>query len=258
VTSMWLAALFWLALHLFVAGPLRRGLVARLGERVFFGLFSLLSVIGLVWLVFAYRAAPFVPLWPTAPWAGYVALPLVLVAFTLVVLGRGRSNPTSTRQKPIGAGRLPVHGITRVTRHPRLSGIALWAMAHLLVNGHLAALLLFGAILVTVLNGMASIDRKRRLAVGAAAWDDFAAHTSRLPFVAILAGRTPSGCSPACSGCMASSAPRRCLSSRPERPYLAGRRFSWTVNPSWPSTRTAPVFPPSKSLEPSRWPVANS
>jgi uncharacterized membrane protein len=189
VTSMWLAALFWLALHLFVAGPLRRGLVARLGERVFFGLFSLLSVIGLVWLVVAYRAAPFVPLWPTAPWAGYVALPLVLVAFTLVVLGRGRSNPTSTRQKPIGAGRLPVHGITRVTRHPRLSGIALWAMAHLLVNGHLAALLLFGAILVTVLNGMASIDRKRRLAVGAAAWDDFAAQTSRLPFVAILAGR---------------------------------------------------------------------
>jgi uncharacterized membrane protein len=189
VTPMWFAALFWLALHLFVAGPLRRGLVARLGERVFFGLFSLLSVIGLVWLVFAYRAAPFVPLWPTAPWAGYVALPLVLVAFTLVVLGRGRSNPTSTRQKPIGAGRLPVHGITRVTRHPRLSGIALWAMAHLLVNGHLAALLLFGAILVTVLNGMASIDRKRRLAVGAAAWDDFAAQTSRLPFVAILAGR---------------------------------------------------------------------
>ena len=168
MTSMWLAALFWLALHLFVAGPLRRGLVARLGERLFFGLFSLLSVIGLAWLVFAYRAAPFVPLWPTAPWAGYVALPLVLVAFTLVVLGRGRSNPTSTRQKPIGAGRLPVHGITRVTRHPRLSGIALWAMAHLLVNGHLAALLLFGAILVTVLNGMASIDRKRRLAVGAA------------------------------------------------------------------------------------------
>ena len=182
MTSMWLAALFWLALHLFVAGPLRRGLVARLGERLFFGLFSLLSVIGLVWLVFAYRAAPFVPLWPTAPWAGYVALPLVLVAFTLVVLGRGRSNPTSTRQKPISAGRLPVHGITRVTRHPRLSGIALWAMAHLLVNGHLAALLLFGTILVTVLNGMASIDRKRRLAVGAAAWDDFAAQTSRLPF----------------------------------------------------------------------------
>jgi len=40
--------------------------------------------------------------------------------------------------------------------------------------------------------------------------------------------------------------------------YLAGRGFSWTVNPSCPSTLTAPVFPPSKSLESSRWPVANS
>ena len=45
--------------------------------------------------------------------------------------------------------KLPVHGITRVTRHPRLCGVSLWAIAHLLVNGHLAALLMFGALLVT-------------------------------------------------------------------------------------------------------------
>ena len=40
--------------------------------------------------------------------------------------------------------------------------------------------------------------------------------------------------------------------------YLADRCFSWTVKPSCPSTLTAPVLPPSKSLEPSRSPVANS
>jgi hypothetical protein len=40
--------------------------------------------------------------------------------------------------------------------------------------------------------------------------------------------------------------------------YLADRCFSWTVKPSCPSTLTAPVFPPSKSLESSRLPVANS
>ena len=40
--------------------------------------------------------------------------------------------------------------------------------------------------------------------------------------------------------------------------HLACRHFSWTVNPSFPSTLTAPVFPPSKSPEPRRWPVANS
>jgi hypothetical protein len=45
--------------------------------------------------------------------------------------------------------------------------------------------------------------------------------------------------------------------SRAGQLYVAGRR-GWTVNPSFPSTLTAPVFPPSKSPEARRWPVANS
>jgi hypothetical protein len=40
--------------------------------------------------------------------------------------------------------------------------------------------------------------------------------------------------------------------------YLAGHGLCWTVNPSFPSTATAPLFPPSKSPESRRWPVANS
>ena len=46
------------------------------------------------------------------------------------------------------------------------------------------------------------------------------------------------------------------MTARREPLYPAGRRFSWTVNPSCPSTLTAPVFPPSKSVEASRSPVA--
>jgi uncharacterized membrane protein len=85
--------------------------------------------------------------------------------------------------------KLPIYGITRVTRHPRLCGVSLWAVAHLLVNGQLAAVLMFGALLVTALNGMVSIDHKRRRVLGAV-WDEFEAQTSRLPFAAIVAGRT--------------------------------------------------------------------
>jgi hypothetical protein len=70
MTSMSLAAAFWLGLHLIVAGPLRSPLVDRLGERYFFGIFSLLSIAGLVWFVAAYRMAPFVPLWPLFPALG--------------------------------------------------------------------------------------------------------------------------------------------------------------------------------------------
>jgi uncharacterized membrane protein len=85
--------------------------------------------------------------------------------------------------------KLPVYGITRVTRHPRLCGVSFWAVAHLLVNGQLAALLMFGSLLVSALNGLVSIDRKRRHALGPL-WDEFEKQTSRLPFAAILTGRT--------------------------------------------------------------------
>lgn len=57
--------------------------------------------------------------------------------------------------------KLPVYGIPRVTRHPRLCGVSLWAIAHLPINDHFAARFMFGAPLVTAVSGMVSIDRKR-------------------------------------------------------------------------------------------------
>jgi uncharacterized membrane protein len=181
MASMILAAAFWLVLHLVVAGPLRPLLAARLGEPGFRGMFSLLSAAGLGWLILAYRAAPDVPLWSPLPGAASVALPLTLVAFLLLAYSFGADMLLKDE--------LPVRGITRVTRHPMLWAFALWAVAHLLANGGLADLMLFGAILLTALNGMVSIDRKRQRALGPR-WDAFAAQTSRLPFAAILAGRT--------------------------------------------------------------------
>jgi uncharacterized membrane protein len=189
MASIALAAAFWLGLHLIVAGPWRVGLVAILGERSFFGIFSLLSIVGVVWFVFAYRAAPWTPLWPTVSASGYLAFVLIFLAFLLVTVGIGPMNPTTTRPHRMIDNKLPVYGITRVTRHPRLCGVSLWGIAHLLVNGNLAALIMFGALLVTAVNGMVSIDRKRRRVLDGL-WDEFAAQTSRLPFAAILSGRT--------------------------------------------------------------------
>ncbi len=189
MTSMWLAAVFWLGLHFVVAGPLRWLLIDKLGERLFRGIFSLLSLAGLVWFVVAYRMAPFVPLWPTNPAFGWLAFVLLFVGFLLTVVGIGPTNATETNAPRMIADKLPVYGITRVTRHPRLCGLSLWAIAHMLVNGHLAALIMFGALLVTALNGMVSIDRKRRRTLGPL-WDEFEKQTSLVPFAAILSGRT--------------------------------------------------------------------
>jgi uncharacterized membrane protein len=188
MVSMILAAAFWVALHFIVAGPLRPLLAAWLGEQAFRGLFALLSAAGLAWLVLAYRAAPYMPLWQPVPGAAYIALPLMFVAFLLLAFSIGAGNPTLAGADMLLKDRLPIHGITRITRHPGLWAFALWALAHLLANGDVAGVLLFGAILVTALNGMVSIDRKRHRALGRG-WDDFAAQTSRVPFAAILAGR---------------------------------------------------------------------
>ena len=114
MTSMSLAALFWLGLHLIVAGPLRSPLVDKLGERYFFGIFSLLSIAGLGWFVVAYRMAPFVPLWPTIPALGWLVFVLVFLAFLLTVIGSGPMNPTTAKPYWIIDNKLPVYGITRV------------------------------------------------------------------------------------------------------------------------------------------------
>ena len=114
---------------------------------------------------------------------------MVFLAFLLAALGIGPMNPTTTKRYRMIDNKLPVYGIMRVTRHPRLCGLTLWGIAHVLVNGNLAALIMFGALLVTAVNGMVSIARKRRRALGPL-WDEFEKQTSRLPFAAILTGRT--------------------------------------------------------------------
>ena len=80
-------------------------------------------------------------------------------------------------------------GIVRVTRHPFLIGVGLWAVVHLVANGDVASFIFFGAFAVTALAGTVSIDAKRRRALGPG-WQSFAAQTSIVPFAAIAAGRT--------------------------------------------------------------------
>ena len=78
--------------------------------------------------------------------------------------------------------------MVRITRHPMMNAGGLWSGAHLLANGDTAALVFFGTFLLTVLVGVPSQDAKlaRRDPLK---WADLRVSTSRLPFVAILAGR---------------------------------------------------------------------
>ena len=120
-------------------------------------------------------------------WWKPFAIILMLPASLLVVIGLTTPNPTAVAQENRLAQ--PPQGIVRVTRHPFLTGVGLWALVHLIGNGDVASLVFFAVWAVVALAGTVSIDGKRRRLLGAAAWEPFAAQTSIVPFAAIAAGR---------------------------------------------------------------------
>jgi uncharacterized membrane protein len=107
--------------------PLHSSLRARVGRNRYRGLFSLVSLIGFALIVVGMGRAPFMPVWNPPAWADRVAVWIMPVALVLLV-----------------AAFLPTN-LKRVTRHPMLWGVTIWAAAHLLANGDLASLILFGS-----------------------------------------------------------------------------------------------------------------
>jgi uncharacterized membrane protein len=184
------ASAFFLLIHFGVSGTrLRDALVARLGPGRYRGAFALASILGLVWMIYAFRHAPSVPLWGFVPGFRHVAYLLVLIAFLFAVIGVATPSPTRVgMESKLAQGPDIARGMVRISRHPFLWGTALWALVHLIVNGELAASILFGTLLVLALGGTAAIDAKRRGAFGDQ-WTQFAAVTSNIPFAAIAAGR---------------------------------------------------------------------
>jgi uncharacterized membrane protein len=121
-----------------------------------------------------------------------LATPLAFVAFELVGLSFMFPNPTSIGgDEYLARASAPPEpvGIQRITRHPFLWGMSLWAGAHLLANGSVRDLVLFGALFVTAMAGTFAIDGKRRRALGDR-WSAYAAVTSNAPLLAIATGRT--------------------------------------------------------------------
>jgi uncharacterized membrane protein len=181
------ACAYFLLIHFGVSGTrLRDALTARLSDGPYRGLFSLASLVGLAWMIYAYRRAPLIPTWGLLPGLRPAAYVLVFIAFLFAVIGVVTPSPTKvgmeSRLDPQAA-----RGMVRITRHPFLWGVGLWAATHLVVNGDLASLILFGTLLVLAVGGTASIDAKRRRKFPEQ-WPAFAQATSSVPFAAIARG----------------------------------------------------------------------
>ncbi len=191
IAALLLASAFFIGIHLGIAGTsLRDRCVNLLGERVYQGLFFAASLVGISALCIAYGAVSESGgfWWQPPQWLRAVAPILGLIALFFGVLGLLTPSPTtvgmeSTLKKPDA-----VQGILRITRHPFLCGVALWAAFHMLVAPTTPALILFGTLLIVALAGPASIDRKR-LKTHGGDYRAFADKTSITPFLAVVLRR---------------------------------------------------------------------
>lgn len=181
-------ALFY-ASHLIPARPaVRAALRQGLGPRGYGAVYGLLSLALLAWAISAAVRAPFVPLWDMQIWQRWLVNLVMPLAVLLASFGIAAPNPLSFEGRASGFD--PDHpGIAGVTRHPLLLALMLWSLAHVIVNGDLAQVLLFAPFAAFALIGMRSIDRRNRRLWGMAEWSRMTAKTSLLPGSAWVAGR---------------------------------------------------------------------
>ena len=182
MTSLVEATAAFLLTHFVTSTPLRPKLAATLGEWPYRGVYSLVAFVTLAWMIWAYAGAPRETLW-----TGFRELPRLVMplAFVLIACGYFR-NPTMVGADKLLKSEDPARGIIRITRHPLMWGIMLWAASHLLARGERAATVFFGGFLVLAALGTILIDRRKSADPD---FQRFKAVTSNVPFVAIAQGR---------------------------------------------------------------------
>lgn len=167
--------------HMIPARPVLRGrLIALMGRRGYLIAYSALSVVIFLWLIHAAGRAPYVQLWPMPLWGPWFVLVAMTIGFTLLVFGLLRPNPFSFGGS--GGSYDPAKaGILRLVRHPILATALIWALAHLVVNGDVAHVILFGGFTLFAIFGMVALDMRNRRRMGDAAWEETLASLRSAP-----------------------------------------------------------------------------
>ncbi len=133
-----------------IAAPaLRQAQIDQRGLNAWKGIYSVISLIGFVILVWGYGIARQDPVifWVAPAWMSHVVALFMIPVMILLV-----------------ASQLPAGRIKAAVKHPMLLAVKIWALVHLLVNGDLASVVLFGAFLAWAVADR--ISEKKRLQAG--------------------------------------------------------------------------------------------
>lgn len=158
MTLLILGLVLFLGAHTFTTmRGARAAAIGRLGEGAYKGLYSVVSAAGLVLIVIgfgSYRSVGYIQVW-TPPRAIFHPIALVLLWFAFVALAAAYAPPSR---------------IKAVLRHPMLVGVKAWALSHLLVNGDLGSILLFGGLLAWAVYDRVALKRRNDADAAPAGW----------------------------------------------------------------------------------------
>jgi len=149
-------AIFFLVHASTMARGARAGLIQQYGEGRYKGAYAALSLLGfvlIVWGFVQYRSAGLVPVYDPPGFGRAVGPPLLVIAFIL-----------------LAAANMKPGYIKSTLRHPFLTGVGLWAIAHLLMNGDAGGLVLFGAFLAFVVIDAVAVLSREPVAMPAPDW----------------------------------------------------------------------------------------
>jgi len=186
------------ALTLFLAShaiparpPVRSALIGAVGRSAFFIGYSVVSLVILGWLIAAAGSAPYVELWPREDWQTLVPSAGMLGATILAVFALTTPNPLSLA--PRGAKRFDPErpGIAGFVRHPILWATLLWSGTHIVPNGDVSHVVMFGLFALLSVGGMVMLDRRKQRRLGQTEWREMARRTSNWPLVGLARGWRP-------------------------------------------------------------------
>lgn len=133
-----LGVALWAGAHFFKRfAPERRAAMGEKGK----GLVAVLILLSVVLMIVGYRGADFIHIWSPPAFLTHLNNLLMVLAFYLYAASGAKT------------------AITRRVRHPQLIGFKTWAIAHLLVNGDLASVILFGGLLAWAVVSVILINR---------------------------------------------------------------------------------------------------